>query len=141
MKKGHILHPTLARVIAELGHGDMLVIADAGLPIPLGVERIDLAFAAGQPAFADVLVAVLNEMEVERAILAHEFKTVTAAGLPSFVSGIVETLESQPKVAASGLEYISHEEFKQLTRHAKAVVRTGEFTPYANVVLVAGVVF
>lgn len=141
MKKGHILQPALARVIAELGHGDMLVIADAGLPIPPGVERIDLAFAPGQPAFADVLVAVLNEMEVERAILANEFKTVTAAALPSFVSGIVETLESQPKMVGNGLEYISHEEFKQLTRQAKAVVRTGEFTPYANVVLVAGVVF
>jgi D-ribose pyranase len=141
MKKGHILHPALARVIAELGHGDLLVIADAGLPIPQGVERIDLAFAAGQPAFADVLVAVLNEMEVERAILAGEFKTVTAAAMPRFVSGIVETLESQPKIAAKGLEYLSQDEFKQLTHRARAVVRTGEFTPYANVILVAGVVF
>lgn len=141
MKKGYILHPALSRVIAELGHGDMVVIADAGLPIPQGVERIDLAYAAGQPAFTDVLVAVLNEMEVERAILANEFKTVTAGKYASFVSGVVETLESQSKVAANGLEYLSHEEFKQLTRGAKAVVRTGEFTPYANVILVAGVVF
>lgn len=141
MKKGHILHPELARVLAELGHGDFLVIADAGLPIPAEVERIDLAFAPGKPPFAEVLWAVLHEMEVERAILANEIKTVTAAQNPGFVSGVVGALESQPKVASNRLEYLSHEEFKALCAQAKAIVRTGEFTPYANVILVAGVVF
>lgn len=141
MKKGHILHPELARVIAGLGHGDFLVISDAGLPIPPGVPRIDLAFAPGKPAFAEVLWAVLHELEVERAILANEIKTVTAAHNPGFVSGVVGALESQPKFANNKLQYLSHEEFKALSAQAKAVVRTGEFTPYANVILVAGVVF
>src|SRR2546422_10969921 len=71
MKRGTLLPPELSRVIARLGHGDALVIADAGLPIPAGVERIDLAFAPGKPAFMDVLEAVLAEMEVERDVLAR----------------------------------------------------------------------
>ena len=43
MKKNGILNPQLNRVISEMGHRDMLIIADAGLPIPKEVERIDLA--------------------------------------------------------------------------------------------------
>ena len=79
MKRGTLLHPELSRVIARLGHGDALVIADAGLPIPPGVERIDLAFAPGKPPFIDVLEAILAEMQVERATLATEVKSAAPA--------------------------------------------------------------
>jgi D-ribose pyranase len=138
MKRGAILHPDLSRVVASLGHGDMLVIADAGLPIPQGIERIDLAFAPGKPPFLDVLEAVLAEMEVERAIVAAEIETVTPE---AFSRPLRDRLRSLPKVAKRGLELVPHEELKRLTRAARAVVRTGEFTPYANVLLLAGVVF
>src|SRR5438445_10426733 len=77
MKRGTLLHPELSRVIARLGHGDALVIADAGLPIHAGVERIDLAFATGKPAFMDVLEAVLAEMQVERAVLVQQVKSAS----------------------------------------------------------------
>jgi len=138
MKRGTILHPELSRVIAALGHGDALVIADAGLPIPQGVERIDLAYAPGKPPFMDVLEAVLAEMEVERAMVAAETETVTPE---AFSRPLHERLRSLPKVARRGVELVPHEELKRLTRGARAVVRTGEFTPYANVILLAGVVF
>lgn len=136
MKKSGILHPQLARALAELGHGDFLVIADAGLPIPMGVERIDLAFAAGKPGFMEVLEAVLSEMEVERAILATEIKTVT---LEAFFGEVKVQLEGLSKLKK--LEFVPHQDFKALTKAARAIVRTGEFTPYANVILVSGVVF
>jgi D-ribose pyranase len=138
MKRGSILHPGLARVIASLGHGDALVIADAGLPIPAEVERIDLAFAPGKPPFLEVLEAVLAEMEVERAVVANEIET---GAPPAFRQALEGRLLQLPKVARRGLERVPHEELKRLTREARAVVRTGEFTPYANVVLRAGVVF
>jgi len=67
MKKGGILNPQLNRVISEMGHWDMLIIADAGLPIPKEVERIDLTLKSGIPSFAEVLPAVLSELEVEEA--------------------------------------------------------------------------
>ncbi len=131
MKKQGILNPQLSRVIAELGHTDALVIADAGLPIPAGVERIDLALVGGIPSFMDVLDAVLNEMQVERATIAREMQTKS----PQLYVQIGSTMKTCP------LSEVPHEEFKLLTAKARAIVRTGEFTPYANIILYGGVVF
>ncbi len=138
MKRGALLHPGLARVVASLGHGDALVIADAGLPIPPGPERIDLAFAPGQPPFLAVLDAILAEVEVERATLAAEARQRMPGAL---LAAVEARLAALPKVGPGGVAFVSHEELKALTRGARAVVRTGEFTPYANVILSSGVVF
>ncbi len=131
MKKPGILNPQLSRVIAELGHTDALVIADAGLPIPAGVERIDLALTGGIPAFMDVLKAVLGEMQVERAVIAHEMQIKS-----SHLYAQIGTLMKDCPIGE-----VPHEEFKLLTARSRAIVRTGEFTPYANIILYSGVVF
>ncbi len=132
MKRTALLHAELSRVIATLGHGDMLVLGDAGLPIPDGPLRIDLAVTPGLPPLADVLRAVLTEMQVERVVLARETLAREIGGaLPAWCAG---QLAVTP-------DLVSHEELKRLTASAKAVVRTGECTPYANVVLFAGVTF
>ena len=131
MKKQGILNPQLLRVIAELGHTDALVIADAGLPIPSGVERIDLALVGGTPSFLDVLNAILGEMQVERAVIAQEMQTKSS----QLYSHIGATLKNCP------IDEVPHEEFKRLTARSRAIVRTGEFTPYANIILYSGVVF
>lgn len=128
MKKTPLLHSDLSRVIASLGHGDLVVIGDAGLPIPDGPERIDLAVTRGVPAFDDVLGAVLAEMQVERVMVAHE----------SFVDGRVPAWAER---AGAPVERLSHDELKRLSARARAVVRTGECTPYCNIVLASGVVF
>jgi D-ribose pyranase len=138
MKRGTILHPALARLVASVGHGDLVVVADAGLPIPAGVERIDLAYAPGRPPFLDVLAALLEELEVERATVAAELARRAPA---PFVQALEARLLALPKVGRTGLEVVSHDDLKRLTGGARAVVRTGEFTPYANVVLSCGVVF
>jgi D-ribose pyranase len=138
MKRGGILHPGLSRVIASLGHGDTLVIADAGLPIPAGVERVDLGFAPGKPGFLEVLEAVLGEMEVERAVVAAELATAAPA---AFAERLRQRLAALPRVGAQGPEVVPHAELKRRSAAARAVVRTGEFTPYANVILASGVVF
>jgi D-ribose pyranase len=138
MKKSGLLHPELSHVIATLGHTDILVIADAGLPIPEGVVRIDLAYSAGQPPFLSVLEAILSEMEVESATLALEMQDTTPK---VFYKKVLGRLEQLPKVKKQGVHFISHEDFKLQTLRAKAIVRTGEFTPYANVMLQSGVVF
>jgi D-ribose pyranase len=131
MKKTGILNHELSEVIARMGHTDLLVIADAGLPIPAGVQRIDLALVAGVPRFMYVLYAVLGELQVERAIVASEMRDTS----PRLHSELLDALGQLP------LEEITHEEFKRLTHRAVAIVRTGEFTPYANIALVSGVVF
>ncbi|MEZ4559747.1 MAG: D-ribose pyranase [Caldilineaceae bacterium] len=131
MKKGTLLNQPLSAVIAGMGHMDELVIADAGLPIPAGPQRIDLALTQGVPTFMATVQAVLSELQIEGAVIAAEM------------------LERSPDVAAAlqaalgdvPIETVPHEAFKTRTAHARAVVRTGEFTPYANVILIAGVVF
>ncbi|NWB99734.1 D-ribose pyranase [Pseudomonas gingeri] len=134
MKKTPLLNIALSRLIASLGHGDMLVIGDAGLPVPPGVELIDLALTHGIPDFVSTLRTVLSEMQVERHVLAEEILLKRPPAL--------EHLDALNAEGAMGQrQLLSHEEFKVLNRKAKAVVRTGECQPYCNVVLVAGVTF
>ena len=131
MKKIGILNQPISSVVAGMGHMDTLVIADAGLPIPPGTQRIDLALTEGIPTFLDTLDAVLAEMHVERAIVAEEMLEVS----PELYSAVKDLLDEVP------IETVTHLILKEQTRSARAVIRTGEFTPYANVILVAGVVF
>ena len=131
MKRTTLLHAELSGVIARLGHGDLLVIGDAGLPIPDGPRRIDLALTANVPRFRDVLAAVLSEMKVESAVVANELAPNNAA----------VDHELRRLLHGTPISTMSHEDFKALTRGARAVVRSGEFSPYANVILRAGVVF
>jgi D-ribose pyranose/furanose isomerase RbsD len=74
MKKTTLLQSDLSYIIATLGHMDTLVIADAGLPIPSGTLRIDLALTQGVPGAVQTLKVVLDEMKVEKVILAEEVK-------------------------------------------------------------------
>lgn len=130
MKKGPVLNIALSQLIASLGHGDMVVIGDAGLPVPPGVPVIDLALTHGVPGFLQTLTTVLAEMQVERHVLADELADKNPA-----VAVAVAALD------LPGREGVSHADFKQRSAGARAVVRTGECTPYANIILVAGVVF
>lgn len=132
MKKLGVLHRDLARTIAAMGHTDLLVIGDAGLPVPDGVACIDLAVTAGLPAMLDVLRAVAAELQVERLVLAEELRE---RGKPGTVEAIHALFPAVP------LDWLPHEQLKALSGRAKAIVRTGECTPYANVVLQSGVAF
>lgn len=131
MKKRGILNHELSELIARLGHTDTLVIADAGLPVPPGVQRIDLAISGGVPSFMQVLHPILEDLAVESVIIASEQREVS----PDFHEELVSALGTIP------VQEVSHTEFKRQTQNARAVIRTGEFTYYANVILVAGVAF
>ncbi|VDS09720.1 D-ribose pyranase [Paracoccus haematequi] len=127
MKRTALLHSELSGLIAAMGHGDLLVIGDAGLPVPPGVRCIDLAVTRGVPGFFDVLDAVLAELVVERSAWASEAS-----------ADLVQALRFR---ALGKADIVPHPDFKALTCGARAVVRTGEFTPYANVALWSGVAF
>jgi D-ribose pyranase len=132
MKKIGILHVELSRTIASMGHLDLLVIGDAGLPVPRGVTLIDLALKEGVPGFIETLEAVLSELHVQEAIVDSEQAEVSPQ--------MREALKARWP-ADIPLRVVPHAELQELVKQAKAVVRTGEFTPYANIVLVAGVLF
>ena len=132
MRRQGLLHAELNRVIAAMGHTDTLVIADVGLPIPPGVPCIDLALIAGTPRFADVFDAVYRELAVERVTVASEIH----ARNPAMVA-----LADQLRADGLAVDELTHEDFKGACATARAVVRTGETSPYANVILHAGVTF
>lgn len=129
MKKQGILNRELAGVFAKLGHTDQIVIADCGLPIPDGVPCIDLAYKLGEPGFVTILDTVLDDLKVEKAYLAEEMKKAN----PLIYKEVQDKLPI--------IETITHEQFKQQTKNAKVIIRTGETTPYANVILQSGVIF
>ena len=131
MKKTGILNAEISAIVAQMGHTDTLVVADAGLPIPSGPRRIDLALKPGVPGFLETVAVILDELQVESVTIAEEMTQVS----PELYKALLELLGDIP------VQQVSHVMFKEMTREARAVVRTGEFTPYANIILSAGVVF
>ena len=126
MKKSGLLHPELLAVIAELGHTDEFIVCDGGYPIPDGLPRIDLAYRPGMPPFLDVLEAVMAEVVAEGAVIAEEASAEVAAAIEKLVGPA---------------ERLPHSELKDRGYGARFIVRTGEFTPYCNVIVVCGVPF
>jgi D-ribose pyranase len=131
MRKDGILNPELEAAIASLGHTEYLVIADCGLPIPEGVPVVDLSLVRGIPTFTQTLDAIKNELVIESCICASEAQEAN----PGLLSEIKSLLPGVPS------KTVPHETFKELTGRARAVVRTGEYKSYANIILVGGVNF
>jgi D-ribose pyranase len=147
MKKGGVLNTELLRVISDMGHGNMLFIVDRGFPFPVHdlTKKVDVAVGYNVPRFMDVLKIVLEELEIEKAIIANETGTVS----PHVYKHMIEIFDDvKNKGNPIVIEKIPHEKFKHLGlrgaeegEEVKAIVRTGEFTPYSNVILVSGVPF
>jgi D-ribose pyranase len=128
MRSDGLWHPRLLEILTGAGHGDLIVVADAGLPVPNGVERVDLLWRRGEPDFVPVLRAVLDECVVEHATVADESSSTLRSELERTLDGIP-------------VDFRPHEELKRLTEDAVVAVRTGAATPYANAVLRCGVAF
>lgn len=133
MKKQGILNSDISRVLSYMGHTDCIAIGDCGLPIPDEVERIDLALEFGVPSFMDVLRVVTKDMKVEKIVLAEEIKEQN----PKVLGEIKELFAGQELEVV----FVSHTELKKQTKECKAVIRTGETTPYANIILQSGCIF
>jgi D-ribose pyranase len=139
MKKTSLINSEISYIISKLGHGDCIVIADSGLPIPDHVRRVDLAIKKGIPSFIDVLDAVLMEQRVEEIIIARETEEIS----PMLYQEMMAKLDEVELAETTKIKIlkVSHEELKRATENAKAVIRSGEFTAYANIILKSGVVF
>lgn len=134
MKKTPLLNAALSAAIARLGHGDIIVIGDAGMPVPPGTPCIDLALTAGVPDFATTLRVVLSEMQVQGHLLARETLEVAPSGLDA-----IEALYAAGDLGERQL--VSHDELKATCVKARVQIRTGECRPYSNIALIAGVTF
>ena len=131
MKKRGILKPSLCALIAELGTGEELLIVDAAFPLPNEVLLVDLSLVPGVPRFLDVLKAVEDELVIESVVIAEEMSEYS----PSIHDGVLDLF------GQSSIEEISHREFLEQSAQAKGVIRTGEFSSYANIKLICGSAF
>ena len=131
MKKTGIINSQLAGHIAALGHSDLFMIGDGGMPIPKGVPIVDLALCGGVPSFIQVMNAVVAEAEIEHYTIANEIIEKN----PMLLEYIRKAL---PQAEERMIEHIL---LKKESENVKFAIRTGEFTPYPNVILRAGVAF
>jgi len=131
MKKNGIINAQLAGYIAGLGHNDRFMVGDAGMPVPKGVPLVDLALCGGVPSFIQVMDAICREVEIEGYTIAAEITDHNS----KLLGYIRRTLDDAQE------EMISHEALKELSGQIKFAVRTGEYTPYPNIIIRSGVAF
>ncbi|MDD7910831.1 MULTISPECIES: D-ribose pyranase [Pseudovibrio] len=139
MRKSVLQNAPISDIISRMGHGDGICVGDAGLPIPAGTERIDLAVRRHLPGMLDVAETIGGELQIERVLIAKEMVEQQPdyhAEVMAFIARIADAQGTDIAVATT-----SHDDFKKETASCKAVVRTGECTPYANVIFYAGVSF
>jgi len=123
------LNSEISKVLSDLGHTDTIIIADCGLPIPDGVKKIDLALTFGHPSFEEVFNLVKAHMKIEQLTIANEMIKQNSA---LYVKLLAENIDMVTE---------SHEKLKMYSKDVKAIIRTGEATPYANAILSSGVLF
>ncbi|MGI5057409.1 D-ribose pyranase [Treponema socranskii] len=131
MKKSGILNSDISRVLSYMRHTDTICISDCGLPCPDETELIDISLEKGVPDFVRVLKAVVNDMSVEKIFLAEEIRVKNPAVLK----------EIQTLLPGVRTDFMPHEEFKKKLLSCKAVVRSGEASPYANIILQSACIF
>ena len=142
-----VINSELLRVMGRMGHGDLLAITDRGFPFPLHkyTETIDLSVTRGLPAFLDVVKPIIENFETEEVIIAQETERYN----PEVYEKLLEIVKKKKNKGNNlKITFIPHEEFKDLVLHGgekekpvACFVKTGEFTPYANIILVSSVPF
>ncbi len=126
-----VLNGEINRILGNLRHTDRICIADCGLPLPEGMEVVDLCVRLGQPAFLDVLKEITEHFDVEKVVLAGEIEEKN----PVLYNAL------QEQFAGVFTEFVPHEEFKRMTGSCAAIIRTGENHPYANIILQSSCIF
>lgn len=131
MKRNGIINSEISKVLSYMRHTDLICISDLGLPCPDNIKTIDLSLKLGSPSFIDVLSEIIKDIKIERIILAEEIKNNNEEVYNKILS-MFENIS---------IEYVSHNNFKQKTSDCKAIIRTGEATPYANIILQSACIF
>jgi D-ribose pyranase len=131
MKKGGILNPAICSLLAELGHTDELLIVDAAYPLPTDGHVIDLTLTPGIPRLFDVMRAVAEELVIESVAVPAEMKEYSSRLYQELVRILGDV----------DIDEVPFHEFKEQSLDVKGIIRTAEFSPYANVRIVAGSAF
>jgi D-ribose pyranase len=129
MQKTGILNPDLLHLLARIRHTNMLVIADRGFPFWPAIETVDLSLVDGIPTVLQVLHALRSDYDFTQAYMAQEFLLENNSETQA---QFVAALEGIPVM------YEAHVDMKKRVPDAIGLIRTGDITQFANVVLVSG---
>lgn len=121
-----ILNPAINSLLARVRHTNILVIADRGFPYWPQIETVDISLIDDVPRVLEVLRAVLANFHAGKAFMAAEFQS---ANTEATVEGFRAALADVP------LSFESHIEFKKRVPLAIGLIRTGDTTQYANIIL------
>ena len=113
-----------------MGHGDVLVICDAGFPIPSEEQRIDLALEQDVPTIEQVLNLVVSDFCYEKVLVAAELKEFNRP----LYDNVEKILSRCPVSTMPYAQFMA-----TIPRAAKYIVRTGAFSPYGNIALSSAV--
>lgn len=130
MKRNGILNAELSGALATLGHTDLILIVDAGFPIPREAHRIDLAVAENLPDLRTVISLIADEIAVEGVVRATDVSTNN----PRLDEWLQQRFTDADFTTRSHAEVLG-----ELARQAKVIVRTGAFEPWGNIGLFCGV--
>lgn len=129
MKEIGILNRDLAAVLSKQGHGDLLMVTDAGFAIPSDIVVIDISLSENVPMVMDVLGELKKFFSVEKMYMSDETRDISPSHFKKVSGAFGPGVE---------VETIPHADLKMMSRQVKAVIRTGDFTAYGNVILVSG---
>jgi D-ribose pyranase len=128
IKKKGILNSELNALIGRLGHGDHFIVSDAGFAIPRGLKRIDLAIEKDSPSILRILDLLNEELYIEKVGIAEEMREYNPKlfdRIMKLYSNIMIEFETVPYKMISG----------EIAKTAKAIVRTGSFEPFGEIVI------
>ena len=129
MKETGILNRDLAELLSAQGHGDLMMVCDAGFAIPDSIPVVDLSLKKDNPLIDQVLEELAKHYSIEKIIMANETKNIS----PSKFEKVQDILGSDLPV-----ETMEHTKLKEMSHRVKFVIRTGDFTAYSNVILISG---
>ena len=129
MRETGTLNREISDMLSTLGHTDEIIVCDAGFAIPAGVRTVDIALADNKPTVPEVLHELRRHFSVEKLVLAEETQRTGPSRFAELAGSFGSTV---------GIEVIPQAEFRRRARSVKAIIRSGDFTAYSNILLVSG---
>jgi D-ribose pyranase len=123
---GGILNPAINSLLCRVRHTNTLVIADRGFPYWPEIETIDISLMDDIPRVMDVLLAIKENYSIGRVYVAQQFLTVNT---PATISALDNALLGVP------ITYEPHDDLKKRVPKAIGLIRTGDTTQYANLII------
>ena len=129
MLKNGILNPQINSLLSRVRHTNMLVISDRGFPFWPTIETVDISLVDDVPTVLEVLRAIRPNFEICEVVMAQEFKVENT---PKVQKQFAEALAGIP------VTFDPHVDLKKRVPQAIGLIRTGDTTQYANMILISG---